>query len=64
MPKKDLTPSPLLREPWPGVPRAGAWRTLAADTPLGTIEGPFVKLLDEEIQTEIEALRLRSEALA
>jgi methionyl-tRNA synthetase len=49
---------------WPGLPQAGSWRVLEGGTPLGTIEGPFQKLTDEEIQGEIDALRLRAEATA
>ena len=45
---------------WPGLPRRGAWRTLAVGTPLGEIVGPFTKLADEGIRSEIEALERRS----
>jgi len=45
---------------WPGKPKLGNWRLLAAETPLGEIQSPFPKLTDAQIQAEIEALNARS----
>ncbi len=41
--------------PWPAPPKPGAWRSLGSPT-LGEIVGPFQKITDEEIATEVEAL--------
>ena len=43
--------------PWPGVPKAGAWRSLQAGTKLGEVAGLFAKIEDATIAAEIEALR-------
>lgn len=43
--------------PWPGLPVAGRWRPLAPGTAFGTIEGPFRKITDEEIEAELGSLR-------
>jgi methionyl-tRNA synthetase len=52
-------PGRVEEQPWPGLPRAGAWRTIPAGTPFGEINGPFRKITDEEVAAELEALRAR-----
>ncbi|MBL8856894.1 MAG: methionine--tRNA ligase [Planctomycetes bacterium] len=47
-------------QPWPGVPVAGTWRTLAGGTQLGTVEGLFQKIEDSAVQSEIAALSARA----
>jgi methionyl-tRNA synthetase len=47
----------------PGLPQAGAWRSLPAGQKLGTVEGLFTKLEDAHIAAEIERLRSRSQAV-
>jgi hypothetical protein len=46
--------------PWPGVPRAGSWRTLAGGTKLGAVSGLFAKIEDATIRAEIDALAARA----
>jgi methionyl-tRNA synthetase len=43
-------------ERWPGVPVAGAWRSLPAGRRLGAVEGLFAKIDDETITREVESL--------
>lgn len=69
MPKKAQSlwsmlglPGRVAAERWPGLPRAGAWRSLPAGQKLGTVEGLFQKIDDETVQREIEALRTRAAA--
>jgi methionyl-tRNA synthetase len=47
-------------QPWPGLPRAGSWRSIPAGTPFGEIAGPFRKVTDEEVAAELAALRARA----
>jgi methionyl-tRNA synthetase len=47
-------------QPWPGVPTAGRWRSLAGGTKLGLVSGLFAKLEDAQIREEIEALETRA----
>lgn len=42
--------------PWPGVPRAGSWRTLPAGRKLGVIEGLFAKIDDATVAAELARL--------
>ncbi len=47
-------------QPWPGVPQAGRWRSLAGGTKLGEVSGLFAKIENATIQQEIDALAARS----
>ncbi len=53
---------PVSEAPWPAVPAAGSWRTLAAGQALGQVEGLFPKIDDETIAAEIAALEARAAA--
>jgi methionyl-tRNA synthetase len=46
--------------PWPGIPEAGRWRSLAAGTKLGEVSGLFAKIDDTTIESEIAALAARA----
>jgi methionyl-tRNA synthetase len=50
----------VAKESWPGVPKAGAWRSLRAGTKLGEVAGLFTKIDDASIASEIEALERRA----
>jgi methionyl-tRNA synthetase len=43
-------------ESWPEPPRPGAWRVLPPGQGLGTVEGLFAKIDDEDIQVELAKL--------
>jgi len=49
---------------WPGIPVAGAWRSLRGGTKLGEVSGLFPKIDDALIAAEVEALERRAEAPA
>ena len=53
-------PGEVASERWPGVPKAGSWRSSSAGTQLGTVAGLFPKLDDAVIAGEIEALERRA----
>jgi len=46
----------VAQQPWPGVPRAGSWRSLPPGQALGEVAGLFAKLDDETIQAELARL--------
>jgi methionyl-tRNA synthetase len=46
----------------PGIPRRETWRTLAAGTKLGVVEGLFPKIDDKAIAAEIAALEGRGKS--
>ncbi|MBK7874606.1 MAG: class I tRNA ligase family protein [Planctomycetes bacterium] len=48
--------SDVRKEPWPGVPHAGAWRTLPAGRKLGVVEGLFAKIDDATVAAEVARL--------
>lgn len=52
----------VAREPWPGLPEAGRWRTLPAGQKLGVVEGLFVKIPDETVASEVALLESRRPA--
>jgi methionyl-tRNA synthetase len=41
---------------WPGLPRAGAWRTAREGTTIGEITTPFTKIDDARVASEVAAL--------
>ncbi len=49
-------------QPWPGLPAAGRWRTLAVGTPFGSIAGLLRMITEERIQAELAGLHSRGPA--
>jgi len=49
-------------QPWPGVPKAGAWRSLSGGTKLGTVAGLFGRIDDATVAAELADLERRARA--